>query len=599
MAHDLPNLYADLQHLTVDRLKTVIRRINDSGVLSLKLRLSGSKQELYDRVKSEAFHCAQTNTPDSLAKLGVIRRIVTEVHSGAASPSASSTSSYGGGGSYSFGGYGGGASGSNAHYPYGQTLQQQAAAAAAAQQRSNLPPPRFGGVSGTSQHWSSASPHPTPQPTTTITGGLPISFRKSPFYAPEKSLCSLQTLQRAGQGDRRSMVFDFHYSAAQHDLLTAARASKDNAQYQVRLYCTSEDHYAPNRHASFVPTDFPASLEIKLNGLPVQANTKGIKKVPGSAPPVDLFNASGGKAFKLGVGMSNRVEIVYMNTDKRYFVVVYLVKTTTVKQVVEKVKAGHLKPKESVIASIIKLNSDPDVVATSQGLPLKDPVSFVSSTTHQKPSKTHIGCFDAETWFMMMEQTPSWACPICSKTLQVDQIVVDGYTEDILKTCPSSVDGVTVNPDGTWRSDDDKYGTAPPKTSSTPQSGTPLPDLKGKGKAVDQSQSQLQGELMLLSDDDDEPVPQRRVVSLGSSPDGPPLAAGKKAAEVIDLTLSDSEDEEDVQPVIKKSLFPKEVPRRSESVVAGGSGGLNGGPPTLKRSAESEEEMRKRLREER
>lgn len=38
----------------------------------------------------------------------------------------------------------------------------------------------------------------------------------------------------------------------------------------------------------------------------------------------------------------------------------------------------------------------------------------------------HIGCFDADTFFMMNEQTPTWNCPICSKVLKVEDISVDG-----------------------------------------------------------------------------------------------------------------------------------------------------------------------------
>ena len=40
---------------------------------------------------------------------------------------------------------------------------------------------------------------------------------------------------------------------------------------------------------------------------------------------------------------------------------------------------------------------------------------------------SHIGCFDAQTFFMMMEQTPTWGCPICSKVLRTEDIAVDGY----------------------------------------------------------------------------------------------------------------------------------------------------------------------------
>lgn len=38
----------------------------------------------------------------------------------------------------------------------------------------------------------------------------------------------------------------------------------------------------------------------------------------------------------------------------------------------------------------------------------------------------HIACFDAVTWFEMNEQTPQWQCPICNKTLKVEDMLVDG-----------------------------------------------------------------------------------------------------------------------------------------------------------------------------
>lgn len=38
----------------------------------------------------------------------------------------------------------------------------------------------------------------------------------------------------------------------------------------------------------------------------------------------------------------------------------------------------------------------------------------------------HIACFDAVTWFEMNEQTPQWMCPICNKSLKVEDMLVDG-----------------------------------------------------------------------------------------------------------------------------------------------------------------------------
>jgi hypothetical protein len=74
------------------------------------------------------------------------------------------------------------------------------------------------------------------------------------------------------------------------------------------------------------PIDFPATSEVKLNGVNVIANMKGIKKKIGSAPPVDLTNVGKGTALNLSHGQ-NRVECIYVNTDKVRFFLSSLSKT--------------------------------------------------------------------------------------------------------------------------------------------------------------------------------------------------------------------------------------------------------------------------------
>lgn len=95
----------------------------------------------------------------------------------------------------------------------------------------------------------------------------------------------------------------------------ARRASKTNPQYQVRLFCTNEEYFNPSRSASAqqpAPIDFPGTCEIKLNNLNVVANTKGIKKQAGTAPPVNLSQA----ALTLASEVLNKVEVIYVNTEK-------------------------------------------------------------------------------------------------------------------------------------------------------------------------------------------------------------------------------------------------------------------------------------------
>jgi hypothetical protein len=115
---------------------------------------------------------------------------------------------------------------------------------------------------------------------------------------------------------------------------------KEFPQYQLRLFCTFEDDYtppAPYRSSSAPNTKvsrikFPDTCEAKLNGVSISGNLRGIKKLPGSAPPPNLGNvkstgaSSGvphhsagydqGFALDLRRNATNRVELIYINSDK-------------------------------------------------------------------------------------------------------------------------------------------------------------------------------------------------------------------------------------------------------------------------------------------
>lgn len=81
---------------------------------------------------------------------------------------------------------------------------------------------------------------------------------------------------------------------------------------------------------------------------------------------------------------------------------------------------------ESVVTEIANKANDPDVVATSQVLSLKCPLSYMRLS---KPCRGlncgHIQCFDATSYLQLQEQGPQWLCPICSKSVPFDQLAID------------------------------------------------------------------------------------------------------------------------------------------------------------------------------
>lgn len=123
--------------------------------------------------------------------------------------------------------------------------------------------------------------------------------------------------------------------------------------------------------------------------------------------------------------------------------------------------------------------------------------------------------------------------------------------QDILKAAPSSIDSVVIEADGTWRDENNKYGTAATVrapsnrplavavegtgASSLPSPAPTSSDDKGKRKAS--------GDVVMLDDDDDDDLPLTRPplkrakteISVSSSP----VRGSASAPVVIDLTDDD------------------------------------------------------------
>lgn len=129
----------------------------------------------------------------------------------------------------------------------------------------------------------------------------------------------------------------------------------------------------------------------------------------------------------------------------------------------------------------------------------------------------------------------------------------NSFTRNIIATVPEKYDSVIVEPDATWYTEDNKYGTSSRVGQAVERSQSEV-----KREASPESSSKQEGgsgsrSIQILdSDDDDNNLggpPLRSVASSSSSsrpmngrtsPRRPPPPRGA----VIDLTLSDDEDEE-------------------------------------------------------
>ncbi|KAF7544623.1 hypothetical protein G7Z17_g9804 [Cylindrodendrum hubeiense] len=325
---------------------------------------------------------------------------------------------------------------------------------------------------------------------TTMTGSRPnVNFKPSPFYKIEAPVSDVHSCDAMSQ-HRNSVTVPL--KVTDHPALQQCVNDKS---YRVMVFCAGDS-------LGMQDIAFPHQSELRVNSGEVKANLRGLKNKPGSTRPVDITNA-----LRLRPNYTNNLEFTYAEKAQ-----------------------------------------DPDVVATSQVLSLKCPLSYMRLDLPCRGlSCAHIQCFDATSYLQLQEQGPQWLCPICNKSAPFEQLAVDEYVKDILSNTPKSLETVTIEPSGKWyikTSDDerDKHG----------------------------SQSQLsQFENDDYDDDDDLEISEVNIIGRRlETPKNPtsststPVSAGPRlgstsakrpAAAVIDLTLSsDEDDDEPIQRPTKR-----------------------------------------------
>ncbi|KIL95850.1 hypothetical protein FAVG1_00588 [Fusarium avenaceum] len=296
---------------------------------------------------------------------------------------------------------------------------------------------------------------------------------------------------------------------------------------------------------------FPHQSELKVNGGEIKANLRGLKNKPGSTRPVDIT-----KALRLRPKYTNNVDFTYALTSKagpsqKFYLVVNICKTTSVEDLVDRIANGKRISIESVKQELNAKAQDPDVVATSQVLSLKCPLSYMRlSLPCRGLSCTHLQCFDATSYLQLQEQGPQWQCPICYKSATFEQLAVDAYVKDILTRTSKSQETVTIEPNGEWHlknSDDSSQG-----------------QTNGNASYRDKYEDDDDDDLVISEVN---PVSARRIetpknatpsistpITAGrdSSSAGPrgiaSTSAKRPMAAIIDLTLSDDDDDDPPPP---------------------------------------------------
>ncbi|CAK9784636.1 hypothetical protein CC85DRAFT_325947 [Cutaneotrichosporon oleaginosum] len=467
-----------------------------------------------------------------------------------------------------------------------------------------LPPPTFGTVTAANSaaryHNAMSAPtngYPAPNGSgwrgpavaqASSSGREPtlIDWKPSPMWKPLKALTNMEALP------------DIHTSESSHvrrekrvifslpnDVIDGLNKSKSDPHvrpvYSVRLFCTSSEYFRPpgmygqpgqpvptNRN---VPIEYPANPDVVVDGHVVPFKARGLRGKAGSAPPLDLDKSSRGLVRTAG-RMASMIMAHQGPTpskkkeySKKFFFQVVYCEFTSMEDLLTRLEGLAPTDPEAELAKLRqRAAEDDDIEVGTSTLSLKDPLSGMRITKPIRSVKcSHLQCFDARWWLESNKTHPQWLCPHCSKELDFESIICDGYFLSILRAVPDTFDEVTLEPNGEWHTQNNQYGSidwlaehgaAPPATSAAmkrPRSDSPngVNVTPGKRRAI---------EILSDSDDDDDSeTPQTSLASGRASgysstnhnsraiSHSVRSTASVQPPAIIDLTLSSDEDTDD------------------------------------------------------
>ncbi|PSK53061.1 hypothetical protein B9Z65_3261 [Elsinoe australis] len=363
-----------------------------------------------------------------------------------------------------------------------------------------------------------------------------LSFKQSPFYHIQEALTPVQDLTEMPQ-NRHQISYPIVLSE------NVIQRVRENPSLKIMLYCTATTLLS-QYDASDV--SFPSQIDLRVNSDEVRHNFKGLKNKPGTTKPVDLT-----QFLRKTARYQNMMTINYALTSKKYSWVINLVRKSSAEELTEKIRQGRTISKDQVLREMISKAKDPDIIAVSTVMSLKDPISTMRMDLPCRSTVcSHNQCFDVSSFIQLQEQAPTWSCPICNKTISFGALAVDHYVLDILQKTPKSVDQVRVEPEGEWREikqDDNGAGGRDKSQSRAPydeDSDDEIEIIEPKGGVSikkDPGQSATPGLAQHTP-----PLSSRET----SAPQTAARSTGgaKRPSAVIDLTLSDEDDEDDEPP---------------------------------------------------
>ncbi|XP_020282300.1 E3 SUMO-protein ligase PIAS3 isoform X2 [Pseudomyrmex gracilis] len=370
-----------------------------------------------------------------------------------------------------------------------------------------------------------------------------VRLKKLPFFDLLGELLKPSSLMPQGTMRLQENSFTFHLTPQQATDIGTSRDCRTGSkmdyivQVQMRFClqetsCEQEDHFPPN-------------IAVKVNGKlcplpnPIPTNKPSVEP---KRPPRPI-NIS--PLVKLSPTVGNEIRVTWSaDYGRRYAIAVYLVRKLSSAELLNRLKnrgVRHSDYTRGLIKEKLNEDADSEIATTSLRVSLACPLGKMRMSTPCRASTcSHLQCFDASLFLQMNERKPTWNCPVCDKPALYDNLVIDGYFQEVLnsnKLLPD-VNEIQLLQDGSWEN---------------------LVLKKEKDKEKDREKNETKTESNQDKIDVD-------TVDLDESNPTTPAPKEKKRAVVIDL-ISDSDDDEDNTPTqsTKKPAIGISSPKKAQT----------------------------------
>lgn len=387
-----------------------------------------------------------------------------------------------------------------------------------------LPPPTAGMYSSSIYHHPSyqakASP---PVPYNSYPVHPDVKLKRLPFFDMLGELLKPSTLVPQGSQSVQEGGFVFHLTPQQATDIGMSRELRPGLkmeyfiQVQMRFClietsCEQEDSY-------------PSGIAVKVNGKicplpnPIPTNKPGVE--PKRPPrPVNIT-----PMVRLSPTVPNHVNVTWnVEYGKAYAIAIYLVRKLSSTELLQRLKSKGVRPADytrGLIKEKLQEDADCEIATTSLKVSLLCPLGKMRMTTPCRASTCyHLQCFDASLYLQMNERKPTWMCPVCDKPAIFDNLVIDGYFQQVLESGKlKDCNEIQLHEDGSWSS------------------------LIIKKESTEEL-SPATDKCVKIEVDDIVVIPEPKAesnVDEDSNPSQTP--APKKEPQFIDLTFSDSDDD--------------------------------------------------------